>query len=194
MTNHHFHSISSACFVDHDKHCTEANKGGCSHYCQNITDGGYICACYPGYIIARGNRKHCEDVDECAQGLHHCSQLCTNLNGTHICSCRDGFRLTDNLSGVCRVVDEKPVVLFASGSEIRSYNLYEKDEMDIVANEKRVHAVDFDPKNEYVYWVDLFDNAIKRSYMVNAKKGDVKIGHAQDLNLKCKFLVLIILF
>jgi hypothetical protein len=26
----------------------------------NLTDGGYICACYAGFIISADNRKKCE--------------------------------------------------------------------------------------------------------------------------------------
>lgn len=66
--------------------------GGCEHHCMNLTDGGYICACYSGYIISADNPKQCKDVDECTTGLHHCSQICHNLNGTYSCDCRPGFR------------------------------------------------------------------------------------------------------
>lgn len=54
--------------------------------------GGYICSCYQGWIISRADPKRCEDVDECAGGEHHCSQLCANINGSYSCSCREGFK------------------------------------------------------------------------------------------------------
>lgn len=168
----------------HNKPCLDSNKGGCSHYCHNITEGGYICACYPGYIISQNNRKHCEDINECVTGQHQCSQLCTNLNGTYSCSCRQGFELSDNRSGVCRAVDTNMMILFANGPGIRAYDPYDKQEIEVIANEKRVQALDFDPRSEYVFWIDGYDNSIKRSYMVNAKDGQVKIGYAQDLNIK----------
>ncbi|XP_048506028.1 low-density lipoprotein receptor-related protein 2 isoform X2 [Athalia rosae] len=168
----------------HNKQCSEENRGGCSHYCQNITDGGYICACFAGYIISPDNRKHCEDVDECAKGLHHCSQLCENQNGTYSCSCRQGFLLSDSASGVCRAETTEINILFANGPEIRAFNIHKREELDVVADEKRVKAIDYDPIMEYVFWIDSHDDTIKRSYMVNAKKGEVKIGYAQDLNIK----------
>lgn len=179
--------------IDHNKPCLESNKGGCSHYCHNITDAGYICACYPGYIIAQDDRKHCEDIDECATGQHQCSQLCTNLNGTYSCSCRQGFELSDNRSGVCKALDTDMMILFANGPGIRAYDPHNKEEIDVIANEKRVQALDFDPKSEYVFWIDGYDNSIKRSYMVNAKGGQVKIGYAQDLNIKSNFFAYIII-
>lgn len=147
---------------------------------------GYICACYPGYIISEDNHKHCEDIDECLKGQHYCSQLCTNLNGSYACSCRDGFKLSDNLSGVCRAEENEVLVLFGKGQEMRALSIYRNDEMPVVTNEKRVQAIDFNPKMEYVYWIDSHDGTIKRSYMLNAKHGSVKIGHAQDLNIHHK--------
>jgi low density lipoprotein-related protein 2 len=45
--------------TDHTKTCTEDNRGGCEHHCMNLTDGGYICACYSGFIISPDNRKKC---------------------------------------------------------------------------------------------------------------------------------------
>lgn len=46
-------------------------------------------------------------MDECAAGIHHCSQVCTNLNGTYSCSCLPGFTLSDGQSGVCKANDNK---------------------------------------------------------------------------------------
>ncbi|XP_066588132.1 low-density lipoprotein receptor-related protein 2 isoform X2 [Prorops nasuta] len=168
----------------HNKPCLESNKGGCAHYCHNITDGGYICACYPGYIISQVNRKHCEDVNECLTGQHTCSQICTNLNGTYSCSCRQGFQLSDNLSGVCRTEDDQATLIFSNGAELRAYDMRHREEFYVISDEKRIQAVDFHPRSEYVFWIDSHDNTIKRSYMVNAKNGEVKTGFAQDLNMK----------
>lgn len=173
-------------FSDHSHHCTTNDRGGCEHKCHNITDGGYICACYSGYIISMDNRKHCVDIDECQTGQHQCSHICTNLNGTYACSCRQGFKLSDSLSGVCRTEDDDVVVLFSYGEELRAYDLRTKEEMDLIDNQDRVFTIDFDPRTEYVFWIDAYKRAIRRSYMLNAKEGQAKIGYAQDLNMKSK--------
>ena len=71
------------------------NRGGCSQHCTTLPEGsaaGYICHCYHGFRASPDNAKVCEDVNECREFSHNCSQLCTNLNGTFACGCRDGFR------------------------------------------------------------------------------------------------------
>ncbi|XP_074098383.1 low-density lipoprotein receptor-related protein megalin isoform X1 [Cotesia typhae] len=166
------------------KHCDLASKGGCSHLCHNVTDGGYICICYTGYIASRENNKMCEDVNECTTASHHCSQICINAKGGYSCDCRDGFRLVDSQSGVCQLIIEDALLLFGNGPEIRGYNIHKREEIDVVVDEKRVKTIDFDPVLEYIYWIDSHDNTIKRSYMIDAKKGKAKIGYAQDLNIR----------
>lgn len=88
------------------------------------------------------------------------------------------------MSGVCKADDPEIVLLYANGPEIRSYNLLERRQMDVIQDEKRIEAIDYDPNTEIVFWADSYEKTIKRSYMVNAQKGDVKVGFAQDLNVK----------
>lgn len=168
----------------HTLHCGAGENGGCEQQCFNLTDGGYICHCFHGYIIADENRKKCVDVDECATGTHTCSHMCKNLNGSYACSCRDGFRASDGLSGVCRAIKDDTTLIFANGDEIRAYDLTKQDEFDVIQAEKRIEALDYNPKTQIIFWADSYDKTIKRSYMVNAKGGQAKIGFAQDLNMK----------
>ena len=82
----------------------QGTRGGCQHRCNNLPGGGYLCLCDSGYVVNPENPKKCIDVDECQTFGHNCSQICTNMNGTYSCSCRDGFELSDQFSGVCRAV------------------------------------------------------------------------------------------
>lgn len=100
--------------------------------------------------------------------------------------------MSDGYSGVCRVEDDDVVVLFANGPEVRAYGLHDRQEMDVIRDEKSVQAIDFDPRAEYVFWIDSYDNSIKRSYMVNAKDGEAKIGYAQDLNMKSTYYLVLV--
>ncbi|XP_060535234.1 low-density lipoprotein receptor-related protein 2 [Cylas formicarius] len=168
----------------HNNVCSDSTRGGCEHTCTNLTGGGYICACFSGFIISKDNRKVCLDIDECATGTHRCSQLCANLNGTYACSCRDGFALSDGLSGVCKAVKEDARLIFANGPEIRALALKGDDETSVVSDEKRIEALDYNPLTQMVFWADSYDKTIKRSYLVDALDGQVKAGYAQDLETK----------
>ncbi|XP_041779439.1 low-density lipoprotein receptor-related protein 2 [Anopheles merus] len=163
--------------------CSALNKGGCEHHCVNLTDG-YICACYAGFIIDASNKKRCTDIDECATGTHGCSHLCTNLNGTYECGCREGFRLSDRVSGVCKALKGEPLLVLSGGPEIRAYEPAQNRQFDVIAGEKRIEALDYNPESQMIFWTDSYDKTIKRSYMVNAMNGDAKVGYAQDLNMK----------
>ena len=33
------------------------------------------------------------DIDECSDGIHDCSQTCTNTEGSFICGCHSGYVL-----------------------------------------------------------------------------------------------------
>ncbi|CAH2090680.1 unnamed protein product [Euphydryas editha] len=170
----------------HAHACLPSDKGGCEHFCTNLTAtaGGYICTCFQGWIISRADSKRCEDVDECASGANRCAQLCTNLNGSYSCSCREGFQLADSLSGICKVLKDDVVLMYANGPEIRAFVQDKNEQFDVITSEKRIEAIDYDPKAEMVFWADSYDKTIKRSYMINAVNGEAKSGFAQDLNMK----------
>jgi low density lipoprotein-related protein 2 len=92
------------------------------------------------------------------------------------------------MSGVCKADNPEVTLLFTNGPEIRSYSLLERHQMDVIQNEKRIEAIDYEPKTEIIFWADSYERTIKRSYMVNAQKGDVKVGFAQDLNMKGMYI------
>lgn len=77
-------------------------------------------------------------------------------------------------------------VIFANGPEIRGYEIHNKRMLEVIENEHRIEALDFEPINEMVFWADSYEKSIKRSYMINAQDGKVKIGYPQDLNIKSK--------
>ncbi|XP_032551220.1 cartilage acidic protein 1 isoform X2 [Chiroxiphia lanceolata] len=73
------------------------------------TYGGYRCRsnkrCSRGFEPNEDGTA-CVDIDECAQGLHNCSQLCTNTPGAHTCRCHPGFRPLDPAASRCLDIDE----------------------------------------------------------------------------------------
>lgn len=59
-----------------------------------------------------------------------------------------------------------------------------REELNVISEEKRISSIDFDPRQEMIFWVDSYDNTLKRSYMIDARKGVVKAGYPQDLNIR----------
>ena len=158
----------------------DGKRGGCQHRCNNLPDDGYLCLCDRGYIVDPENPKKCKEIDECENFGNNCTHLCTNINGTYACSCRDGFTLTDRFSGVCKVKDGEVEVLFSTGSEIRGQLLGLKQEVDVVKKEARIEAVDYDPNTMMVYWADSQEKAIKRSFIPGTpNQPEAAIGHPQ---------------
>lgn len=73
------------------------NQCGTGTKCVQLPDASSFCDCASGYEGPR-----CEDIDECAKGLHACSDqaVCVNTAGAYKCQCLpgyqgDGFNCTD---------------------------------------------------------------------------------------------------
>ena len=93
--------------------CTEETSG-CDQICRNEI-GSYLCSCESGYRL-RNDSHGCTgiwdtlhgywllyplnfshlDIDECAEGIHSCTQICMNVVGSYSCSCEPGYRLENN--------------------------------------------------------------------------------------------------
>jgi low density lipoprotein-related protein 2 len=170
---------------------TNDRNGGCQQNCTNVLGGGYLCHCLKGSIIDVRNPKSCLDINECETDYHYCSQRCENLptpeephlKGTYRCSCRPGFMLTDEYSGVCRAREGDIRLFFASGDTIVSHTLSGgrvTRAMEIVKDQERIEGVDYDPVNNMLFWVDSADRTIKRSFLPQ-EHPEAEIGHPQLL-------------
>ena len=72
------------------------DNGGCDPNVTCLdTFIGVLCgACPNGFSDVAGDGTRCEDIDECARGLHACAAehaTCTNTTGSYECACADGF-------------------------------------------------------------------------------------------------------
>jgi low density lipoprotein-related protein 2 len=161
----------------------EGTRGGCQHRCNNLPGGGYLCLCDRGYVVNPNNPKKCIDIDECASFGHNCSQICTNMNGTYSCSCRDGFDLSDQFSGVCRAVKGgEAKVLFTTGSEIRGQVIESTNNrrtFEVIKNETRITGLDYNPKTMMLYLADSQEREIKRSFLPGTS--GAMIGSSQTI-------------
>lgn len=158
--------------------------GGCEQTCTDLKDGGYVCHCMRGFRIKPDNPKACQDIDECAEFTHNCSQLCTNLNGTHACSCREGFELEVN--GICRLKGGAITLVYSDSPEIRAFNLTSNRAMNVIKGDS-IESLDYEPESGIVYWTDSYGKTIKRSYLPGSPgRADVTVGYAQNLEIKSR--------
>lgn len=141
----------------------------------------------PGFVVDSENPKKCVDVNECLDFGHNCSQICTNSKGGYECSCRDGFRLSDAFSGVCRstVSEDFAKVLFTTGPEIHAQAMQgsrPRRAFEVLKNESRIVGMDYNPRSMMIYWVDEAEHALKRSFIPSSTEHpDARIGHAQGI-------------
>nr|GMD57776.1 putative wall-associated receptor kinase-like 16 [Ipomoea batatas] len=58
-----------------------------------VSSEGYRCGCKEGYEGNPYLSPGCQDIDECANGQHNCSQnaICSNTKGGYECSCKKGY-------------------------------------------------------------------------------------------------------
>lgn len=107
--------------------------------------------------------------------------MCTNYNGTFACSCNDGFRLTDEHSGVCKAETGLTELFFSSGEMIMGLEMGKNmRESEVVKDQERIEGLDFDPVKNMIYWVDSQSKSIKRSFIPKMHEGS-EIGHPQDI-------------
>ncbi|XP_014669426.1 PREDICTED: low-density lipoprotein receptor-related protein 2-like isoform X2 [Priapulus caudatus] len=159
-----------------------ANNGGCSQMCTPTTNG-HLCSCNSGFAVSPKEKTSCLDVDECATFGHNCSQLCVNVKGSYGCECLPGFDdvMSSGRKGMnCRALGKPAVILFSNGPEIRSYKLVDKAQLeygDLIANQKLIQAIDYDPKRNLLYWADGERKKLVRASMV----GPNDVGQPQQL-------------
>ena len=134
-------------------------------------------------------RRHtCVDIDECASfDTNHCTQRCENEKGSFRCRCATPNYVDSHGDGnICEATwRDEAVVLIAYGAEIRQVRANLSDYMysTLIENEASVLAMDVDPLERHVYWIDEPFQLIKRSYIPESKAA---LGHAQLLDALTK--------
>ncbi|XP_077472512.1 low-density lipoprotein receptor-related protein 2a isoform X9 [Stigmatopora argus] len=165
----------------------------CEHNCTDLTDGGFLCSCMPGYRARSGQRHTCEDINECeAYGI--CPQECKNTKGSYECFCAEGFDSFSEPHGTqCAARGNPPVLLLPDNVRIRRFNLSSEQYSDYVDNAEHIQALDYlwDPEKQglsIVYWTVMGRGSqfgsIKRAYMTTFSDNGNNPVRDTDLNLK----------
>ncbi len=177
----------------------------CEHNCTNLsTTNGFICTCHHGFQMVKSNhsthghedpstnqttfiiteqvQKHtCEDIDECQTFSSHCPQLCENLKGSYKCKCGKNYVDSHGDGTICEATwNHESIVLFAYGEEIRQLrqNFSNYVYNTIVEDQLMVLALEVDPVDRTLYWIDEASVEIKRSYIPVSRTA---LGHPQTI-------------
>ncbi|XP_055342132.1 low-density lipoprotein receptor-related protein 2-like [Paramacrobiotus metropolitanus] len=167
------------------KGCAD-NNGGCLQNCTNLPSGkGYYCSCRDHFVPSSKDHKTCVELDECiVPSLNNCSQICTNVKVGFDCSCNPGYVKHDKS---CVAVDT-PSLLLANADEIRQMTLASGNRgtySGLIGNDtalSRINAIDYDVKNDIMYWADSASKTIKRSYIPHPDS-DTRSAHPQPLDI-----------
>lgn len=134
---------------------------GCEYKCQASLTGG-ACSCPNGRMISADNRT-CIDKNECNE-WGFCDQICTNTEGSYVCSCANGYTLRDNSKCVAGNASEM-LIYFAYDKNVYKMNP-RGEEVKIVANTTGASGLDFHYEKNVLFWSDIKTRKVRNFPLV----------------------------
>ncbi|XP_072243174.1 vitellogenin receptor Yl [Leuresthes tenuis] len=158
--------------------CAEADNERCTQGCYS-TPQGMRCHCAAGYKLLEDGLT-CGDVDECeGQTSGVCSHLCINTPGSYQCDCHPGF-IMEAGGHQCKITGE-PFLLSSVQTDLYLYGL-RSGSLDILSSsaKKSILSLDYDWKDQKVFWVSVDTDTIKWSSLDQKSTGTVVKGVRAD--------------
>ncbi|KAA0193938.1 hypothetical protein HAZT_HAZT000341, partial [Hyalella azteca] len=157
------------CNVDE---CAKVEINQCGHKCIN-TIIGYECACNTGYKLM-DDKKACEDVNECTEQPGVCSQECFNTPGSYSCKCDDRYYVREIDNKSCKRIDDTvPWIFFSNKYYVRRLTTDGSQYMLMQQDLRNVVALDFDVKNEEIFFADVSAKVIYKAKINSTDKEEV---------------------
>ncbi|RXN30582.1 low-density lipo receptor-related 2-like protein [Labeo rohita] len=139
--------------------CSSPSSPSCQHYCIN-TPHGARCGCKIGFRL-QSDGLTCNDIDECKEiQPDACSHKCLNTLGSYLCQCHPEFILEPD-GRSCKTAEE-PSLLVSEQYELLNLGLRRSSIQALITpGRKPIFSVDYDRKEQRVYWVSLEEERVK---------------------------------
>lgn len=162
----------ASCGVDE---CAKPELNQCEHKCVN-TLTSYHCECNAGYKLMPDG-KACADIDECVAEKSKCSQYCFNTPGSFYCKCNETYFDRELDGKTCKRRDRTtPWLIFSNRYYLRNMST-DGHQYNLIKMElKNVVSLDFDFKEDRIYYADVGNKTINRIF-VNGTGEQVVIRH-----------------
>ncbi|CAJ0954905.1 unnamed protein product, partial [Mesorhabditis belari] len=121
------------------------------------------CSCRESGWVYDKNEKRCKDVDECVDDSAGCSQFCTNIPGSFLCSCNSPWYSLGADNRTCLRDDTDPLWLFfAHGQSIWNISADGRSFQLQRAALHKTAMIDVDVKERRIYYADIGANSVER--------------------------------
>ncbi|XP_068576829.1 very low-density lipoprotein receptor isoform X2 [Cebidichthys violaceus] len=158
--------------------CAEADNSRCSQGCY-ATPQGTHCRCAPGFRLLEDGLT-CADIDECeGRWPGVCSQLCINALGSYQCDCHPGY-IMETGGHHCKITGE-PFLLTSVQTDLFLFGL-RSGSLDVLSSsaKKAILSLDYDWREQRVFWVSLDTDGIKWSSLDQKTTGTLIKGVRAD--------------
>ncbi|XP_041720534.1 low-density lipoprotein receptor-related protein 1B isoform X1 [Coregonus clupeaformis] len=154
------------------------DKAQCAQNCYSSPQG-MRCGCKAGYRLDE-DAVSCVDIDECEGGRPGvCSHSCVNTQGSFQCHCNPAYLLESD-GRRCKITGE-PYLLASVQTELFLFGL-RSSSLDVLVSsaKKAILSVDYDWRDQRVFWVSLDSESIKWSSLDQKKRGTLFKGIKSD--------------
>uniref|UniRef100_A0A673HKF3 Low-density lipoprotein receptor-related protein 2-like n=1 Tax=Sinocyclocheilus rhinocerous TaxID=307959 RepID=A0A673HKF3_9TELE len=150
--------------------CSSPSSPSCQHYCIN-TPHGARCGCKTGFRL-QSDGLTCKDIDECTEiQPADCSHKCLNTLGSFLCQCHPEFILEPD-GRSCKTAEE-PSLLVSEQNELLKLGLRSSSIQALITpGRKPIFSLDYDRREQRVYWVSLEEESIK--YAFHGEKDNIE--------------------
>nr|XP_046146669.1 low-density lipoprotein receptor-related protein 2-like isoform X8 [Oncorhynchus gorbuscha] len=157
--------------------CSSPGTPQCDQHCVS-TPYGPRCICAAGFRL-QANGLSCVDVDECNEVLPPvCSHTCLNTRSSFLCRCHHGYLLEPN-GHSCKTQDEAHL-LASVQNELLVLGLHSSSLSLLSTSQTPVFCVDYDWRDQRVYWVSLEEESIKWTSINTKDTGTLVKGVKSD--------------